>query len=196
MAELQPPNLECPICFAPYDNAFKTPLKLPVCSHTFCLECLSQMCLFLKPLQIFHCPLCRAPVPVPPGGAPSMPPNMEVVSQLPPSQRGPLRRVWLQGSQLCYWKLQPPYSEGQEELGQDAVVRLQLIQAPPGQPSPPRQADLIPVRAQRRLLFRQACRNVWCLGMVLLISTIMLFSAIFFPVYTNWHWNKNSGRPG
>uniref|UniRef100_A0A8C4SIA1 RING-type domain-containing protein n=1 Tax=Erpetoichthys calabaricus TaxID=27687 RepID=A0A8C4SIA1_ERPCA len=100
MAESQSSAPECPICFQPYNNAFRMPLKLPVCSHTFCLQCLCQICLFLKPSQTFLCPLCRTSTSVPVGGAPQF--------LLPAHQRSHICRVWMEGSELCHWRLQPP----------------------------------------------------------------------------------------
>ncbi|XP_066569312.1 RING finger protein 223 isoform X2 [Amia ocellicauda] len=180
-----PPGVpECPICFSAYDNAFRSPLQLPPCTHTFCLQCLAQMCLFLKPPQSFQCPLCRAHVPLPTGGAPCLPPNMEVVSQLPLGQRGGLQRVWLEGSQLCYWKTQSAYSPKRliHDPGEDMVVRLQLTRVAPGT-SNSGPLDLVTVWTPRWLRCREVWRSFWFLTTMVTLSFIILFCTIFFPIY-------------
>ncbi|KAJ8414123.1 hypothetical protein AAFF_G00067210 [Aldrovandia affinis] len=173
-APLSPaPIPECPICFFPYDGTFHTPLHLPHCTHTFCLHCLSRMSLFSAPLHGFQCPLCRAPVPLPPEGAPCLPPNPELVSQ----QGGTLRRVWLEGTVLCYWR-------GLEGgmVSSDGVIRLPLTGAPTGgvvgggaQPG-----AVVTVLSQHRL---QGCRNVWCLVMLSFLLFVIVFIAIFLPIF-------------
>uniref|UniRef100_A0A8C3T4T3 RING-type domain-containing protein n=1 Tax=Chelydra serpentina TaxID=8475 RepID=A0A8C3T4T3_CHESE len=120
---------ECPICYGPYDNIFQRPLLLP-CAHTFCLECLSRICLFVKQAQTFPCPLCRAQVPVPDGGIPKLPPNMDVVTQFPPWLQT-LQEVWLDGHRLC-WIKQPSLS-CQVSAGEEApemLVTVELLYNP------------------------------------------------------------------
>uniref|UniRef100_W5M316 RING-type domain-containing protein n=1 Tax=Lepisosteus oculatus TaxID=7918 RepID=W5M316_LEPOC len=184
-ADASSPAPECPICFAPYDNAFRTPLLLPPCAHTFCLQCLAQMCLYLKTFQSFQCPLCRAPVPLPLGGVPCLPPNMEVVALLPPDQRGNLQRVWLERSQLCYWKPQPAYNPGPlaPGPGQDVLVKLQLTGSPLGHPAPGQAVNLVTVRAHRRpLACQDLCHSFWCLLLLVAVCFVALFCTIFFPI--------------
>ncbi|MEE6504749.1 hypothetical protein FKM82_005328 [Ascaphus truei] len=91
---------ECPICYFSYDNIFKTPLLLP-CLHTFCMECLSRLCLFLKQSQDFPCPLCRTLAHIPHGGVPNMQPNLDIVAQFPPAMQD-LQEVWVEGHKLCW----------------------------------------------------------------------------------------------
>uniref|UniRef100_A0A8C0QLY4 RING-type domain-containing protein n=1 Tax=Chelonoidis abingdonii TaxID=106734 RepID=A0A8C0QLY4_CHEAB len=131
---------ECPICYGPYDNIFQRPLLLP-CAHTFCLECLSRICIFVKQAQTFPCPLCRAQVPVPDGGIPKLPPNMDVVTQFPPWLQT-LQEVWLDGHRLC-WIKQPSLS-CQVSAGEETREMLVTVDASrqgqhaaPSTPSPP-----------------------------------------------------------
>ncbi|XP_051788288.1 RING finger protein 223-like [Erpetoichthys calabaricus] len=183
MADHRPPIPECSVCLSPYDNAFKVPLKLLPCAHTFCLECLAQLCLFMKPMQLLPCPLCRAPVTIPPGGAPALPMDTNVISQLPAHQRSHICRVWMEGSELCHWRLQPPYNrQPMAENGtQDVVVRIQLIHPTTSMSQP---ADLITVRGGRiRHQCREMCRSFWCLTSLVFVTIVTLFSAIFFPIY-------------
>ncbi|XP_035292067.1 RING finger protein 223-like [Anguilla anguilla] len=185
---------ECPICFSAYDGAFHAPLQLPRCAHTFCLVCVSRMSLFPSPPQGFQCPLCRTPVPLPPGGAPCLPPNMELLSRLPQAHCGAPKRVWLEGPVLCYWT-------GPEEGGAtaDGVARLPLTGVPAagvaagagvtpgvrvgagagaggeGQP-----VAMVTVLSRRRL---GGCRNVRGLAVISFLLFVIIFVAIFLPVY-------------
>lgn len=182
-AEGAPPSApvpECPICFSAYDGAFRAPLRLPLCGHTFCLVCLSRMSLFPSRPQGFQCPLCRTPVPLPPGGAPCLPPNAELLSRLPQDQSSTLKRVWLEGPVLCHWT--GPEGGGAPAEG---VVRLPLIGAPPaagggagggeGQP-----VAMVTVLSRRRL---DSCRNIRGLAMISTLLLVIIFFAIFLPVY-------------
>ncbi|MBN3292774.1 RN223 protein, partial [Polypterus senegalus] len=186
MAESQASAPECPICFQPYNNAFRMPLKLPVCSHTFCLQCLCQICLFLKPSQNFLCPLCRTSTSVPVGGAPQFPANMEVVSQLPPSQQDALCRVWVEGSQLYCCKAKIPEGRDREKVH---VISL----LPPSEP--PQPGGLVTVRSQR--LINWCNLNLWCLLWTVFILMLCLFIIIFFPVYSGGlNSSKGTGSGG
>nr|XP_003229773.1 PREDICTED: RING finger protein 183 [Anolis carolinensis] len=66
MAEKQATALasECPICWSPFDNAFRTP-KLLRCRHTFCIECLAHLSLVASDPHCLQCPLCRHPTELP-----------------------------------------------------------------------------------------------------------------------------------
>ncbi|MBN3323832.1 RN183 ligase, partial [Atractosteus spatula] len=63
--EPPPPQLDCAICWSPFDNAFRTP-KLLVCHHAFCLECLARLSLAMdpEPQGGLSCPLCRRLTPL------------------------------------------------------------------------------------------------------------------------------------
>ncbi|XP_042336227.1 E3 ubiquitin-protein ligase RNF183 [Sceloporus undulatus] len=62
MAEKQSLKLasECPVCWNPYNNTFRTP-KLLQCHHSFCIECLAHLSLVSSPQNRLQCPLCRHP---------------------------------------------------------------------------------------------------------------------------------------
>ncbi|XP_066569311.1 RING finger protein 223 isoform X1 [Amia ocellicauda] len=168
---------ECPICFFAYDNVFRSPLQLPPCAHTFCLQCLAQMCLFRKPLQSFYCPLCREPVPLPVGGAPCLPPNMEVVSRLPPGQRGGLQKVWLKGFQL---HCSDPDSQG------SGPRTLDLLPLFPDRPT----SGPVAVQSAQGAAW---CRmNMWCVVWTVLLLILCLFMVAFFPIYTST-WKGSGG---
>uniref|UniRef100_A0A7M4FYP5 RING-type domain-containing protein n=1 Tax=Crocodylus porosus TaxID=8502 RepID=A0A7M4FYP5_CROPO len=127
--EPQQPIPECPICYVPYDNIFQTPLLLP-CSHTFCLECLSRLCVFLKQSQALQCPLCRASVSIPHGGVPNLLPNMAVITQFPPWMQT-LQEVWLDGYKLCC--IQKPLPSGQvsaSEEDPEMLITVELLPNP------------------------------------------------------------------
>ncbi|KAM4697176.1 E3 ubiquitin-protein ligase RNF183-like [Rhinophrynus dorsalis] len=180
---------ECPICFATYDNVFKTPLLLP-CSHTFCMECLSKLCVFHKEMDTFSCPMCRASVTIPAGGIPKLPPDMSIVSQFPP-WIGQLQNVWMEGSKLCWRK----------EHDQSYVTRTQttVSQYPPGPEdnviittfllgqstshfSHPGDLVIIPQQPHyHRCNF--LLRNYGCFIWVFLCGVLLIFFTVFFPTY-------------
>ena len=58
-AAVEPPNLQCPICF----DTFKDAVTLEPCGHSFCAPCLSQYYgLCLERRQALECLYrCRAP---------------------------------------------------------------------------------------------------------------------------------------
>ncbi|CAJ0968518.1 unnamed protein product [Ranitomeya imitator] len=164
--------LECPICYVPYDNVFKTPLILP-CSHTFCMECLSRLCLFLHKSQEFPCPFCRILAQIPPEGVPKMQPDLDVVAHLPPEMRT-LQDVWADGCKLC-WRKKNDSSEGR-----GSVVTLHLLSS--GGEQRPAPGGLIVVQ-------RTGCRaffqSVWGIGLTILTVGILLFAVLFLPIYLN-----------
>ncbi|XP_066436209.1 E3 ubiquitin-protein ligase RNF183 [Eleutherodactylus coqui] len=49
---------ECPVCWNPYNNMFRTP-KLLSCHHTFCMECLAHLSFATPMRNRLQCPLCR-----------------------------------------------------------------------------------------------------------------------------------------
>ncbi|XP_072180217.1 uncharacterized protein [Diadema setosum] len=55
-------NLECPICL----TLFNQPKSL-ICSHTFCKDCLQQICQTQPSRQTIACPICRKETLVPSG---------------------------------------------------------------------------------------------------------------------------------
>ncbi|XP_063287840.1 uncharacterized protein LOC134572667 [Pelobates fuscus] len=182
---------ECPICFSTYDNVFKTPLLLP-CSHTFCMECLSKLCVFQKELESFCCPMCRAAVTIPIGSIPKLPPNMEVVSQFPPWM-GQLQEVWMEGSKLCWKK---GYGEGYVATSQNTVsqyppepednviVTIYLLGVGPATPHFSQTRNLVMIPRQPRYhRFNIMVRNYGCILWIFITCMVILFLTVFFPTY-------------
>lgn len=165
-------SLECPICYITYDNIFKTPLLLP-CSHTFCMQCLSRLCLFLKKSQDFPCPLCRNLAQIPPEGIPKIKPNLDIVAHMPPEMQN-LQEVWLSGYKLC--------SVGKKDSvgAKGSLMTLQLLSndqhIPPG-------PDRLITTGQHGC--RAFIRSVWGVGFTILILGILLFTVLFLPIYMN-----------
>ncbi|KAK2910960.1 hypothetical protein Q8A67_003093 [Cirrhinus molitorella] len=79
---LEPPDLECAICFCQFNNVFNTP-KILQCKHTFCLECLARMNVKSTQPDTIQCPLCRAYTPLPDLGLPKLANDSTVLSYLP-----------------------------------------------------------------------------------------------------------------
>ncbi|XP_019396680.1 PREDICTED: RING finger protein 223-like [Crocodylus porosus] len=182
--EPQQPIPECPICYVPYDNIFQTPLLLP-CSHTFCLECLSRLCVFLKQSQALQCPLCRASVSIPHGGVPNLLPNMAVITQFPPWMQT-LQEVWLDGYKLCC--IQKPLPSGQvsaSEEDPEMLITVELLPNPA--PRDTHLADLIHVHRPLPLsMCRQLCHALWeyrirvfWVTVLLGVLTVLLMSLIY-----------------
>ncbi|XP_053552182.1 E3 ubiquitin-protein ligase RNF183-like [Bombina bombina] len=180
---------ECTICFATYDNIFRTPLLLP-CGHTFCMECLCKMCVFQKELETFCCPMCRAPVIIPLGGIPKLPPNMNIVSQFP-SWMGQLQDVWLEGSKLC-WKKgygqtcvtnnQNSVSHYPAQQEDNVIITIYLLGSSPVPFNRP--GDLVMISHQP---YHQRCnflfQNYGCVVWIFICCVILLFFMVFFPMY-------------
>lgn len=163
--------LECPICYISYDNIFKTPLLLP-CSHTFCMECLSRLCLFLKKSQEFPCPLCRNLAPIPPeGGVPKIQPNLDIVAQLPPDLQN-LQEVWLAGYKLC--------SVRKKDSPEDKMSLMEIHLLSNDHQSPPTSDGLITIEQHGCRTFM---RSVWGIGCTIFILGILLFIVLFLPIY-------------
>ncbi|KAG9464843.1 hypothetical protein GDO78_019302 [Eleutherodactylus coqui] len=177
---------ECSICFASYDNVFKTPLLLP-CSHTFCMECLSKLCVFQKELETFCCPMCRAVVTIPPGGVPQLPANMNIVSRFPPWM-GELQKVWMEGSKLC-WKKRYNHNYVTSTPNtvshfpqEESIVIVYLLT--PAQPGFPQSGDLLMVPQQPPYhRCNVMLRNYGCILWVFICCIILLFFLVFLPTY-------------
>ncbi|XP_069842154.1 RING finger protein 223-like [Dendropsophus ebraccatus] len=182
--EQEYPVPECPVCFTSYDNVFKTPLLLP-CSHTFCMECLSKLCIFLKDQETFRCPVCRTTVSIPPGGVPQLPPNMDIVSRFPPWMRQ-LEMVWMEGSKLCWRKrngqnftrrTQTPVSHVPPRQEENMVISIYLLS-----PAVSRTTNLVvaPQQPIHHPRFSRNCGRISCLFFTALL--FFLFAFIFFPM--------------
>ncbi|KAM4664523.1 uncharacterized protein O3C94_012598 [Discoglossus pictus] len=180
---------ECPVCFSTYDNIFRTPLLLP-CSHTFCMECLSKICVFQKELEAFCCPMCRAAVTIPQGGVPKMLPNMSIVAMFPPWM-SQLQDVWLEGSKLCWKKeygqsyvtpTQNTVAQYPPEPEDNVIITIYLLGPGSAHFSNPR--DL--VRIPRQFHYHRCnilFRNYGCIIWIFICCIILLFFMVFFPMY-------------
>ncbi|MBN3286840.1 RN225 protein, partial [Polyodon spathula] len=81
-------ELECTVCFCPYDNVFKAP-KVLSCHHTFCLECLARINVSSEDNEALLCPLCREETQLKTGkGLPDLPNNLELIGKLAPEMQG------------------------------------------------------------------------------------------------------------
>ena len=49
--------LSCPICYSEFDDKESLPRLVPVCGHTICQVCITQLLKTLAPYQNFTCPL-------------------------------------------------------------------------------------------------------------------------------------------
>ncbi|XP_076854631.1 RING finger protein 225 [Brachyhypopomus gauderio] len=76
------PDLECAVCFSPFNNVFNTP-KMLQCHHTFCLECLARINVVSTQPDSVQCPLCRAFTSLPSLGLPKLDTDPTVLSCLP-----------------------------------------------------------------------------------------------------------------
>ncbi|XP_029469465.1 E3 ubiquitin-protein ligase RNF183 [Rhinatrema bivittatum] len=92
------PEADCPVCWSPYNNTFRTP-KLLDCGHCFCLECLARLSLVSQPCSRLQCPLCRQPTVLQPKQPiTDLPTNSAVLAQL----RLEPNQIMLEGRQLCF----------------------------------------------------------------------------------------------
>ncbi|XP_060138940.1 RING finger protein 223-like [Zootoca vivipara] len=169
---------ECPICYLSFDDVFRAPRLLP-CSHTFCLECLARLCVFLKPSQRFQCPLCRGSVPLPYGGVPRLPVNMDIIQQFPPWMRE-VQEVWLDGFHLC-WRRKLP-GNAKEEEAFAVLVTVELLKAAAPRGSDPR--ELVVVHPVSRCW--ETCCLLWdhypglfCAA-ALMVLGVLLSTALMF----------------
>ncbi|XP_063287841.1 RING finger protein 223-like [Pelobates fuscus] len=161
--------MECSICYASYDNIFKTPMLLP-CLHTFCMECLSRLCLFLKQSQSFPCPLCRTLAQIPFGGVPKMQPNLDFVSKFPHDMRN-LQDVWLDGHKLCSVR---------KDGGDQSKGSLVTVLLMPSLVGPSQQDSVVSVNQH---LCRSFWHSIWGLGFVIFMCGLILFTVVFLPLY-------------
>ncbi|KAM9324288.1 E3 ubiquitin-protein ligase RNF183 [Gastrophryne carolinensis] len=76
------PESECPVCWNPYNNTFRTP-KLLTCRHSFCMECLARLSLATRHHNRLQCPLCRQSTALHHDqGVTDLPTNTAILSQL------------------------------------------------------------------------------------------------------------------
>ncbi|GAB5580486.1 RING finger protein 227 [Prionailurus viverrinus] len=72
-------ELDCSICYRPFNLAGRAPRRLPGtararCGHTLCTACLRELAArgdggVVRLRRVVTCPFCRAPTPLPRGGA-------------------------------------------------------------------------------------------------------------------------------
>ncbi|KAF3813534.1 RING finger protein 227 [Mirounga leonina] len=80
-------ELDCSICYRPFDLAGRAPRRLPGtararCGHTLCTACLRELAArgdgggaaarVVRLRRVLTCPFCRAPSPLPRGGVPEV----------------------------------------------------------------------------------------------------------------------------
>ncbi|XP_056673557.1 RING finger protein 227 [Monodelphis domestica] len=90
-------ELDCGICYRPYDLQGRAPRRLPGtarqrCGHTLCTACLQELAArgdgscaaarVVRLRRIIICPFCRAPSPVPRGGVTQVPLDPDLWSLL------------------------------------------------------------------------------------------------------------------
>uniref|UniRef100_A0A8D0DK13 Ring finger protein 183 n=1 Tax=Salvator merianae TaxID=96440 RepID=A0A8D0DK13_SALMN len=100
MPQNQSPALvaECPVCWSPYDNSFRTP-KLLHCRHAFCIECLAHLSLVSPVQNHLQCPLCRQPTVLPSNQLVTELPTHDAILRLLHLQPN---HIILEGRQLCF----------------------------------------------------------------------------------------------
>ncbi|KAJ1145533.1 hypothetical protein NDU88_011819 [Pleurodeles waltl] len=167
---------ECPICYLTYDNVFKSPMLL-CCAHTFCLECLARMCLFLKQMQMFQCPLCRTEQVIPLGGVPKLRVNVDILAKLDAGTQIP-QEVWVDGHKLCCISAQAS-PQGQAS---DTLVTVQLLSNPSSQNAGPE--GLVDVGHDTRVYCcRTSYKAIWSMSFLIFTVLVLFFTILFIPMY-------------
>ncbi|XP_063000868.1 E3 ubiquitin-protein ligase RNF183 [Elgaria multicarinata webbii] len=178
MAEKPGPVSECPVCWNPFDNTFRTP-KLLHCRHSFCIECLAHLSLVSPAQNRLQCPLCRQPTVLPPEQPVTELPTDAAVLRL---LRLEPNHIVLEGRQLClkeqrksrYCLRQPRIYT--LDLGAETASSIGSYHEP-GRPV----ATTLP----RRNLWREFARNPQLrifayLTAVILTVTLLLIISIFW----------------
>ncbi|XP_078422848.1 RING finger protein 225-like isoform X1 [Cetorhinus maximus] len=168
-------DLECIICFSPFDNIFKLP-KLLACGHTFCLECLARINVSSENINSVTCPMCRHPTPLPSGkGLPALDNNQAVLSRLPSSMQSVPSIRFSRDKGKLYTKSPEPGSFLKPVHLSSVSMSLDVGQpAPRSTDSAPRHLEWLPIRSS------------WCyyvaIGVVLLFTIALVLSGIFLFV--------------
>ncbi|KAJ6652057.1 hypothetical protein lerEdw1_015260 [Lerista edwardsae] len=178
MAAKQDPAPDCPVCWSPFDNTFRTP-KVLQCQHSFCLECLAHLSLVSPAQGRLQCPLCRHPTVLPSGQPVTHLPTDEAVLRrlrLEPSQ------IVLQGRQLC---LKEP-RRSRYFLRQPRVYTLDLGPEPDAatdirQDTPTVASTTLPGRTPLRECARNPQLRIFTYLMAVILSvTVMLIFSVFW----------------
>ncbi|KAK9521911.1 hypothetical protein VZT92_018415 [Zoarces viviparus] len=182
-AEVDPPDLECSICFSQFNNVFRCP-KMLQCKHTFCLECLARINVKSAEPDAIRCPLCRGHTALPALGLPRLATNSDMLSYLPAA----MQRVYSIRFLRNKGKLQVKRSsEGRERWVQRSLtsLRSQRGSLDVGLPTPPPGAGGGGSglgEALFRLTGRPACRFFLLMSVVLmlvLLTGIIVFLFVF-----------------
>ncbi|XP_075761343.1 E3 ubiquitin-protein ligase RNF183 [Pelodiscus sinensis] len=176
------PEADCPVCWNPYDNTFRTP-KLLECRHSFCIECLAHLSLVSSARNRLHCPLCRH-LTVLPSDQPvtELPTNAAVLRllKLEPNH------VILEGRQLC---LQTE-RKSRYFLRQPRVYTLSLgtdSESTPDSSQDPLRPTSVPSRSSLQQCLRNPqLRTFAYLMAVILGVTLLLIVFIFGPKQFPW----------
>ncbi|XP_019396092.1 PREDICTED: RING finger protein 183 [Crocodylus porosus] len=180
------PEADCPVCWNPYNNTFRTP-KLLQCHHSFCIECLAHLSL-VSPIQNrLQCPLCRHPTVLPSDQPVTELPNNAAVLRL---LRLEPNHIILEGRQLCL-------KDGRKSryfLRQPRVYTLNLGTEPgPGletrvgnsQASP--QQTPLPSHSTLRECLRNPQFRIFAYVMAIILSvTLLLIFSIFWTKQFLW----------
>ncbi|XP_060613743.2 E3 ubiquitin-protein ligase RNF183 [Anolis sagrei] len=184
MAQRQATGLasECPICWSPFDNAFRTP-KLLRCQHTFCIECLAHLSLVASDPHCLQCPLCRHPTQLSPD---------QVVTALP-TDGAVLRWLRLEPNQIILEGRQLYLKDQRKSryfLRQPRVYTLDL-----GTESSDaeRTQTVTPSLPEHRTLRACACNPQLRLFSYLMALILIVVTLFIFFIYWNNHFFTGSG---
>ncbi|XP_054440900.1 E3 ubiquitin-protein ligase RNF183 [Pteronotus mesoamericanus] len=187
MAEQQGRELECPVCWNPFNNTFHTP-KVLDCCHSFCVECLAHLSLVTPAQRPLLCPLCRQPT-VLASGQPvtDLPTDTAILTLL---HLEPYHII-LEGHQLCL-KDQP---KCRYFLRQPRVYTLDLGPEPGSQTEAPQATTPpttpLPVPLSSHYSLREYFRNpqfrifAYLMAVILSVTLLLIFS-IFWTKQFLW----------
>ncbi|KAJ8414122.1 hypothetical protein AAFF_G00067200 [Aldrovandia affinis] len=160
------PDLECAICFSPFNNVFRTP-KMLKCRHTFCLECLARMNVKSAEPNAIQCPLCRGVTALPVLGLPKLDNDPAILSYLPEA----MQRVYSVRFNRSKGRLQvrrpldaqraPSTVSHSLDVGMPAHHSATAIRGPAGP------------RGVLRIVSRPTCQAVMMVGGSLVLATLI-----------------------
>ncbi|XP_053329625.1 E3 ubiquitin-protein ligase RNF183-like [Spea bombifrons] len=173
------PEYECPVCWNPYNNTFRTP-KLLECRHSFCMECLARISIATQVNNHLQCPLCRHTTSLRLNRLiTDLPTNTHILSQmkLPPQQQG--RHLCVKDARRLNVFTRPPsvYTLGVESR---SMAGTQLTQ--PQTPLPTIPSD----DSFRHCLRNPQFRMFAYLMMTMLVVSLLLIFSIFWTRKFFW----------